>query len=143
MDSTTLELPSKVRDRLRRLKTHPRQAYHEVITRALDALEMKGGGPAPSGLDSLVAAHKDHIVRAVQANNGVRAWLFGSRARGEARPDSDVDILVEMAPGSSLFDMGGMWSDLEAILPVRFNLVSLGALRGKFKENVLRDRVQL
>ncbi|MFO1533308.1 MAG: nucleotidyltransferase family protein [Thermoplasmatota archaeon] len=147
MESTTLELPAAVRDRLRRLKSHPRQAYHEVISRALDALETSAAPsavpPGSVGLDPLVARHKAAILRAVKANKGRRAWLFGSRARGDARPDSDVDLLVEMAPGSDLFDMGGMWGDLEEILPVPFNLVSVGGLKGRFKENVLRERVAI
>lgn len=140
--STTLEVPVAVRDRLRRLKAHNRQAYHEVITAALDALE-QAPVVEPGQLDPVVARHRDQILKAVKANKGVRAWLFGSRARGDARPDSDVDLLVEMAPGSSLWNLGGMWTDLESALPVPFNLVSLGGLRGDFRTRVLKDRVPL
>lgn len=146
LTSTTLEIPVALRDRLRRLKSHPRQAYHEVIDAALEVYEKGVRGAAShasGGLDPLVDRHRAQILEAVRANRGKRVWLFGSRARGEARADSDVDLLVEMEPGSSLFDMGGMWADLEAVLPVGFNLVSLGGLRGEFKENVLRDRVPL
>jgi len=42
--------------------------------------------------------------------------IFGSLARGEAREDSDIDFLVDMEPGRSLFDLGGLLMDLQKLL---------------------------
>ena len=46
-------------------------------------------------------------AEALKAFGAREVYLFGSAARGEAGPDSDVDFLVEMEPGRSLLDMGG------------------------------------
>lgn len=51
---------------------------------------------------------KNESLKNIFRNNGAtRAALFGSRARGEAKPDSDYDFLIEMEPRRTLFDLGG------------------------------------
>ena len=56
----------------------------------------------------LLEKKKEEILR-IAARHGARnVRVFGSVARGEARPDSDVDFLVDMEPGRSLLDMGGL-----------------------------------
>ncbi len=47
----------------------------------------------------------------------IHASVFGSYARGEATPDSDLDLLVELAPDRTLLDLGGLQYDLEARIP--------------------------
>jgi predicted nucleotidyltransferase len=42
--------------------------------------------------------------------------VFGSVARGEATPESDVDLLVQMRDGASMFDLVGLWLDLQDLL---------------------------
>lgn len=60
----------------------------------------------------------------------LKAWLFGSFARGEETPDSDVDILFEpdMSVKFSLLTLGGMYMDLKDILGREVDLVPEGAL---------------
>ena len=59
------------------------------------------------GIDDLLKAKRQDILR-IAAKHGVRSIrVFGSVARGEADEQSDVDFLVEMDPGRSLLDMGG------------------------------------
>lgn len=55
--------------------------------------------------------------------------MFGSVARGEETPSSDLDFLVEFEPGSSLFDLAHLQDDLEALLGVRVDVVSRGGLK--------------
>ena len=57
----------------------------------------------------------------------LRASLFGSYARGDQTPKSDIDVLVETADGTTLFDMGGLFGDLKDALKRSVDLVSWGA----------------
>ena len=61
----------------------------------------------------------------------LKAWIFGSFARGEERPDSDVDILVKYDDASdvSLFTIGGIYMELKKILGREVDLVEEGTLR--------------
>jgi hypothetical protein len=69
--------------------------------------------------------------------------VFGSLARGEARPDSDVDFLVDLEPGRSLFDLGGLLYELQSLLGVEVDVVTEKGLRERFRERVLREAVSL
>ena len=69
--------------------------------------------------------------------------IFGSFARGEARPDSDVDFLVELEPGRSLFDLGGLLYDLQLLLGVEVDVVTEKGLRRRIRDRVLQEAVQL
>ncbi len=68
-------------------------------------------------------------------------YLFGSVARDEARPDSDVDVLVEFAEPVDLFDIGGLGSFLEQILGRRVDISMMKTLRPQIRDGVLRDAV--
>jgi predicted nucleotidyltransferase len=57
------------------------------------------------------------------------AAVFGSVARGEARPGSDVDLLVDFEPGASLLDHVGLFQDLEELLGVGVDVVTRRALK--------------
>lgn len=65
----------------------------------------------------------------------------GSVARGEAGPESDIDFLVEMEPDRSLFDLGGLLMDLQELLGVDVDIVTVDALRLRIKDQVLREAV--
>ena len=74
----------------------------------------------------------------------VKAWLFGSFARGEERPSSDVDILF--VPDSTdkpftLFTHGGMLMDLQELLGRKVDLVVEGTLRPYAAETANRDKI--
>jgi predicted nucleotidyltransferase len=69
--------------------------------------------------------------------------LFGSLARGEADAASDVDLLVELEPGRSLLDLGGMQFELEALLGRHVDVVTERGLRPRIRDRVLREAVPL
>lgn len=72
----------------------------------------------------ILNAKKGEILR-ISAKHGARnVRVFGSVARGEARPDSDVDFLVDMEPGRSLLDMGGLLMDLRDLLGLEVDVVT-------------------
>lgn len=74
----------------------------------------------------------------------VKAWIFGSFARGEEKPQSDIDILFvpDFEQGSfTLLTQGGMYEDLKQLLGREVDLVVDGSLRPYAKESVERDKV--
>ena len=72
----------------------------------------------------------------------VRAWLFGSFARGEERQDSDVDLLVEFDHSSpiGLFAYARMWREIEERLGKKVDLVEDGTLLPFASESANRDK---
>jgi predicted nucleotidyltransferase len=64
-------------------------------------------------------------------------------ARGDATESSDLDLLVRFEPGRSLFDHGGLLMDLRDLLGVDVDVVSEGALQGRFGQNVRNEAVLL
>ena len=73
----------------------------------------------------------------------LKAWLFGSFARGEEREDSDVDILFEpdMSQHFSLFTLGGMYMDLKDLLEREVDLVPEGSLLPFATESADHDKI--
>lgn len=69
--------------------------------------------------------------------------VFGSVARGEASSTSDIDLLVEMAPGRSLLDLVGLWQDLEDLLGGRVDVLSDRGLSPHLCDQVNADAVPL
>lgn len=71
----------------------------------------------------------------------VKAWLFGSFARGEETPLSDVDLLVQYeGEGISLLQHASMLNDLERIIERSVDIVEDGTLRPRIMENVNQER---
>lgn len=65
--------------------------------------------------------------------------VFGSAVRGDDTTQSDIDFLVDMEPGRSLFDMGGLLMDLEALLGCRVDIVTEKSLHWYIREQVLNE----
>lgn len=141
--STTIEIPLTLRDRLLRLKEHRRQAYHEIIARAVNALERTPPASTSPGLDPLLRRHRQDLLDAARRSKIRKLWLFGSRARGDASTESDVDLLYELEDGASLWDVAGFLADAQDILGVQVDLTSRGGLRESMRETTLQEAVAL
>jgi predicted nucleotidyltransferase len=74
----------------------------------------------------LLTQHRDEIRAAAKRCRGRRVRVFGSVARGDDTPDSDVDLLVAFEPGGSLFDLLHLTPELEALLGRSVDVVSVG-----------------
>ena len=79
---------------------------------------------------SIAAQYGAHNVR-----------VFGSLARGEADEQSDIDFLVEMEPGRSLLDLGGLQAELEALLGCPVDVVTEKGLKARIRGRVLAEAV--
>jgi len=83
------------------------------------------------------------ILRVAAAHGASAVRVFGSAARGEAGPHSDVDLLVQMEPGRSLLDHVALWQELEDLLGCRVDVVSEKALHRLIRQQVLQEAVPL
>ncbi len=90
----------------------------------------------------LVEERRDEIKAAMARHRGRAIAVFGSVARGEEGPDSDIDFLVEFESGSSLFDLVRLQDDLRALLSHPVDVVSLGGLLPR-DEDVRQDAIWL
>ena len=69
--------------------------------------------------------------------------VFGSVARGQADEESDVDFLVDLEPGRSLLDLGGLLMDMRELLGRRVDVVTEKGLRPRIRDRVFREAVPL
>ena len=97
----------------------------------------------PPTLDDL-RARRDEILVLARRYKADNVRVFGSVARGEATPDSDIDLLVTFQDGASLYDMSGLWQDLAELLGRSVDVVSdHPKMRERFRKRILRDAVSL
>ena len=69
--------------------------------------------------------------------------LFGSTASGTADQKSDIDFLVDVEPGRSLFDLGGLLFELQKLLGRPVDIVTTAGLRPRIRERVLKEAVAI
>jgi len=81
------------------------------------------------------------IVQAAAANGARNVRVFGSVARGDDRPDSDVDFLVTLEPGRTLLDLARLEQRLEALLGRRVDVVTESGLRESIRTAAFREAV--
>lgn len=86
---------------------------------------------------------KDKVIPILKRHNVKRASLFGSVVRGEAREDSDVDILVELPKGLSLFDFVGIQIELEEALGIKVDLGEYSTIKPIIREQVMSEQVPI
>ncbi|MEJ2671570.1 MAG: nucleotidyltransferase family protein [Deltaproteobacteria bacterium] len=94
-------------------------------------------------LDELLREKRQEILQIAARHGAYNVCIFGSVARGEADEASDVDFLVELEPGRSLFDLGGVLTDLENLLGCQVDIVTERGLRLRIRERVNQDAVPL
>lgn len=83
-------------------------------------------------------------ITATAAERGAtNVRVFGSVARDDAGPTSDVDLLVDLEPGRSLFDLGGLLMDLAELLGTDVDVVTEASLKPRVRSRVLREAVPL
>ncbi|MHB8944491.1 MAG: nucleotidyltransferase family protein [Bellilinea sp.] len=100
--------------------------------------------PTAVSLRNIVLKEKRRQILTLAKKYGARnVRVFGSVARGEERPNSDIDFLVELEPGRSLFDLGGLLYELQILLGVEVDVVTEKSLRPRMRDRVLRDAISI
>jgi uncharacterized protein len=94
-------------------------------------------------LNDLIRTHREEILRIARRHGADNIRLFGSAARGEAGPSSDVDLLVEMRPDHTSWFPGGLIADLEELLGVRVHVVTEKSLHPYIRDRVLNEAAPL
>ncbi len=94
-------------------------------------------------LQELRTSKRDEILRLAAKYGARNVRVFGSLARNENDERSDVDFLVDLEPGRSLFDLGGLLVALQELLGAEVDVVTEKGLRPRIREQVLADAVAL
>ena len=94
-------------------------------------------------LDELLQEKREDILRIASRRGASNVRVFGFVARGEADSKSDIDLLVDMEPGRSLFDLGGLLMDLQELLGHNVDVVTERGLRERIRERVLKEAIPL
>ncbi len=81
------------------------------------------------------------IRKVATAHGATRVRMFGSLARGTGRPDSDIDLLVDMEPGRDLLDLIAIKQDLEDRLGRRVDVLTERSLSPYIRDQVLKEAV--
>ena len=91
------------------------------------------------GIEELLKVKREQILQ-IAAKHGARnVRVFGSVAHGEAGPQSDVDLLVDVGPDPSPFFPGGLLADLEELLGRRVDVLTENALHWYIRDRILRE----
>lgn len=94
-------------------------------------------------LKKLIESKRDDILRIAKIHGAGNVRIFGSVTRGEDTEESDVDILVTMDSGRTLFDLIGFNQDLEDFLGCKVDVISDRGLSPYFQDRILSEAVRL
>ena len=88
-------------------------------------------------------SRRQEILDVAAKYGALHVRVFGSVARGQGDEASDIDFLVDLAPGRTLFDLGGLQFELEALLGRPVDVVTAKGLKARIRDRVLREAVAL
>ena len=94
-------------------------------------------------LEQLLHEKRDDIKRIAARHGAHNIRVFGSVARGEAGPESDIDILIDVGPTTSSWFPAGLILDLEDLLGRRVEVITEKALNPELRDHVLREAIPL
>lgn len=129
---TTVKLSAGTKKKLEELKQHPRETFEDVIQRLVSD---KRSLPTSQMLEQ--------AVRYLKKRGAKNIAVFGSRSRGDARPDSDLDLLVDFSEETSLIDHVGMEMELSRLLGVKVELVSRKGVSPYMRESIEGEAVDV
>jgi len=86
-----------------------------------------------------LAQHRDAVCSAARRYRVNNPRVFGSVLRNDDTDGSDLDLLVDPLPGTTLFDLGGLQDELEALMGLRVDVLTPGDLPPRFRDQVLAE----
>jgi predicted nucleotidyltransferase len=90
-------------------------------------------------IDTLRASSREEILRIARNRGAHNIQVFGSVARGEAKENSDLDLLVEWEPNRSLLDHAGLVQDLQELLGIKVHVGTAKSLHWFVRDRILRE----
>lgn len=94
-------------------------------------------------MHALIESHREQLLSLARRRGVTSVRVFGSMVRGAERADSDVDLLVTLAPGISALALGGLLLDAEELLGRRVDIVTEASLHPALRDRVLADAITL
>lgn len=94
-------------------------------------------------MDISVNEIKNKVLPVLKEAGVTRSSLFGSYVRGDQKDDSDIDILVDLPKGLSLFDVVELKYKLEDVLGKKVDLVEYGYIKSQLRDSILTSQVQI
>ena len=91
----------------------------------------------------LIEAHRQQLLSLARHRGATSVKVFGSIGRGDGHDDSDVDLLVTLAPGTSALALGGLLLDAQELLGRRVDVVTEASLHPALRERVLAEALPL
>ncbi|MBN1508952.1 MAG: nucleotidyltransferase family protein [Sedimentisphaerales bacterium] len=95
------------------------------------------------GIREIIGDKRDAVLALAVKHGASNVRIFGSVAEGDADEASDVDFLVDMEPGRSLLDLGGLLMDLQDLLGRKVDVVTEAGLRDRIRHSVRQRAVPL
>lgn len=100
-------------------------------------------GPLAGTLGRRVQQHRDQITDVAARHGVTNLRIFGSVARGDEDPDSDIDVLADLPPDTGLFTLMRLEAELSLLLDARVEVIPADSLRPDVRPRVERDTVAL
>lgn len=87
--------------------------------------------------------HRAEVAALARSRGARNIRVFGSVARGEDGPDSDIDLLVDLDESRTLLDLAGLGAELRDLLGVPVDVATMDLLKDRVREEVIRENVPL
>ncbi len=94
-------------------------------------------------MDEVILPNREKILQIAEQYGARQVRVFGSVARRQDDAGSDIDFLVDMEPGRSLLDLGGLLVDLEKLLNSKVDVVTERGLKERIRDRVVNEAVLL
>ena len=91
----------------------------------------------------LLCEKREEIIRVAERHGARNVRVFGSVARGDADANSDLDLIVDLDPGTSLFDHAALLTELNDLLGCKVDVVSSRGIKARIRARVLQEAVPL
>lgn len=86
---------------------------------------------------------REEIIKLASEHGARNIRVFGSVARGEERPDSDLDLLIDLEPGRSLMDHAALLLELKDLLGQEVDVVTEKGVRERYRDRVLKEAIPI